>query len=90
MLLNDVVMGKTIKLTTNSPSLTQVRCTDSVDYDFVLHPEFSQPPAGYDAVIGEPGGDLNYDECIGTCKTSSDRLLKHMLIPKTVYNVSRR
>ena len=26
-----------------------------------------QPPPGYDAVIGEPGGDLNYDECIGTC-----------------------
>jgi len=23
-----------------------------------------QPPPGYDAVIGEPGGDLNYDECI--------------------------
>jgi len=45
MLLNDVVMGKTIKLTTNNTSLTQ-------------------PPAGYDAVVGEPGGDLNYDECI--------------------------
>jgi len=45
MLLNDVVMGKTIKLITNTPSLTQ-------------------PPAGYDAVVGEPGGDLNYDECI--------------------------
>lgn len=26
-----------------------------------------QPPAGYDAVIGEPGGDLNYDEAIGRC-----------------------
>jgi hypothetical protein len=34
----------------------------------VLHLESQQPPAGYDAVIGEPGGDLNYDECIGTCK----------------------
>ncbi|KAI0292719.1 hypothetical protein BC826DRAFT_894634, partial [Russula brevipes] len=45
MLLNDVVMGKSIKLVTNNESLTQ-------------------PPAGYDAVIGEPGGDLNYDECI--------------------------
>jgi len=45
MLLNDVVMGKVIKLTTNTPTLTQ-------------------PPAGHDAVIGEPGGDLNYDECI--------------------------
>ncbi|EKM52581.1 uncharacterized protein PHACADRAFT_211824 [Phanerochaete carnosa HHB-10118-sp] len=22
------------------------------------------PPQGYDSVIGEPGGDLNYDECI--------------------------
>ncbi|KAH9975493.1 hypothetical protein BGW80DRAFT_1297337 [Lactifluus volemus] len=46
MLLNDVVMGKAIKLTTTNTTLTQ-------------------PPAGYDAVIGEPGGDLNYDECIG-------------------------
>jgi len=45
MLLNDVVMGKTIKLTTNATSLTQ-------------------PPEGFDAVIGEPGDDLNYDECI--------------------------
>jgi len=45
VLLNDVVMGKTIKLTTNTPNLTE-------------------PPAGYDAVIGEPGGDLNYDESI--------------------------
>jgi hypothetical protein len=24
-----------------------------------------QPPAGYDAVVGEPGYDLNYDESIG-------------------------
>ncbi|KAI0300493.1 hypothetical protein B0F90DRAFT_1951105 [Multifurca ochricompacta] len=45
MLLNDVVMGKTIKLKTTNTSLTK-------------------PPPGYDAVIGEPGGDLNYDECI--------------------------
>ena len=82
MLLNDVVMGKTVKLTTNTPSLTQVRCTDSVDRYFVLHPGSPQPPAGYDAVIGEPGGDLNYDESIGTCKTFGDQLLKHMLMPK--------
>jgi len=45
MLLNDVVMGKVIKLKMGDSSLTQ-------------------PPPGYDAVIGEPGGDLNYDECI--------------------------
>jgi len=45
MLLNDVVMGKTIKLTTSNESLTK-------------------PPAGYDSVVGEPGGDLNYDESI--------------------------
>jgi len=45
MLLNDVVMGRTIKLMQDDESLTQ-------------------PPAGYDAVIGEPGGNLNYDECI--------------------------
>lgn len=24
-----------------------------------------QPPNGYDSVVGEPGGDLNYDESIG-------------------------
>ncbi|KAI0047871.1 hypothetical protein FA95DRAFT_1153694 [Auriscalpium vulgare] len=46
MLLNDVVLGKTKKLTSNYPTLTQ-------------------PPAGFDSVIGEPGGDLNYDESIG-------------------------
>jgi hypothetical protein len=42
----------------------------SVKYLLVLQSEFpkKQPPPGYDAVIGEPGGDLNYDECIGTCK----------------------
>jgi hypothetical protein len=45
MLLNDVVMGKTTKLTTTDESLTK-------------------PPGGHDSVIGEPGGDLNYDESI--------------------------
>jgi len=45
MLLNTVVMGRTIKLTTNNEDLVK-------------------PPAGYDAVVGEPGGDLNYDESI--------------------------
>ena len=25
-----------------------------------------QPPAGFDSVVGEPGGDLAYDEAIGT------------------------
>jgi len=45
MLLNDVVMGKTVKLTTTDESLTK-------------------PPGGHDSVIGEPGGDLNYDESI--------------------------
>jgi hypothetical protein len=68
MLLNDVVVGKMIKLTTTDTSLTQVRCTDSVNCFLVLHSKSRQPPAGFDAVIGEPGGDLNYDECIGTCK----------------------
>lgn len=24
-----------------------------------------QPPTGYDSIIGEPGGDLNYDEAVG-------------------------
>jgi len=24
----------------------------------------TSPPAGYDSVVGEPGGDLNYDESI--------------------------
>ncbi|KAI0002452.1 hypothetical protein BJV74DRAFT_765325, partial [Russula compacta] len=54
MLLNDVVIGKTVKLTKTDQSLTQ-------------------PPAGFDAVIGEPGRDLNYDECIGTCKNEAIR-----------------
>ncbi|KZT66593.1 hypothetical protein DAEQUDRAFT_674722, partial [Daedalea quercina L-15889] len=25
----------------------------------------TEPPAGYDSVVGEPGGDLNYDEAVG-------------------------
>ncbi|KAI0794920.1 hypothetical protein C8Q75DRAFT_748043 [Abortiporus biennis] len=45
ILLNDVVVGKTKKLTVSDPSLIE-------------------PPAGFDSVTGEPGGDLNYDECI--------------------------
>lgn len=45
MLLNDVVMGKTIKLTADNPNL-------------------KEPPQGYDSVVGEPGGSLNYDESI--------------------------
>ncbi|KIP09426.1 hypothetical protein PHLGIDRAFT_48888, partial [Phlebiopsis gigantea 11061_1 CR5-6] len=46
ILLTEVVMGRTIKLT-------------------VDHPNMKEPPAGYDAVVGEPGGILNYDESIG-------------------------
>ncbi|PSR79830.1 hypothetical protein PHLCEN_2v6876 [Hermanssonia centrifuga] len=46
MLLNDVVLGKTVKLKVSDPTL-------------------NQPPNGYNSVIGEPGGDLNYDESIG-------------------------
>ncbi|KAH9967395.1 hypothetical protein BC827DRAFT_588739 [Russula dissimulans] len=45
MLINDVVVGRAIKLTITDTSLTQA-------------------PSGFDAVIGEPGGDLNYDECV--------------------------
>ncbi|KAI0317115.1 ADP-ribosylation [Amylostereum chailletii] len=45
LLLNDVVLGKTVKLTTGNPTLTE-------------------PPQDCDSVIGEPGGDLNYDESI--------------------------
>jgi len=45
MLLNDVVMGRVIKLTRTNTSLRR-------------------PPPGFDAVIGEPGEDLNYDECV--------------------------
>ncbi|THH31281.1 hypothetical protein EUX98_g2930 [Antrodiella citrinella] len=45
ILLNYVVMGKTIKMTSNQSDL-------------------KEPPTGYDSVVGEPGGDLNYDESI--------------------------
>ena len=65
MLLNDVVMGRVIKLTRTSTRLTKVRCPDSVKC-FLYKPPRAQPPFGFDAVIGEPGGDLNYDECVGT------------------------
>lgn len=53
----------------NDTSLSKVRCTDSANCYLVLRSELRQPPAGYDAVIGELGGDLN--ECIGTHKTAS-------------------
>ncbi|KAI9465774.1 hypothetical protein BJY52DRAFT_1143683 [Lactarius psammicola] len=73
MLLNDVVLGKTVKLTTNDESLTK-------------------PPGGNDSVIGEPGGDLNYDESIGAYRSIQDhqgqRTLLLMLI--AVYSVSVR
>ena len=47
-------------------SLEQVRCPNTMK--FFLYLSFrthAQPPRGFDAVIGEPGGDLNYDECVG-------------------------
>jgi hypothetical protein len=64
MLVNDVVMGKVIKLTWTDTSLSQVRRLISVKC-FLFKPPLAQPPYGFDAVIGEPGGDLNYDECVG-------------------------
>jgi hypothetical protein len=66
MLLNDVVMGRTVKLTWTDTSLTQVRCLMHVKKSLCLTFRTVQAPQGYDAVIGEPGGDLNYDECVGT------------------------
>ncbi|KZT01033.1 ADP-ribosylation [Laetiporus sulphureus 93-53] len=45
MLLNDVVIGKTIKLMQDNEDL-------------------KAPPGDHDSVTGEPGGSLNYDECI--------------------------
>lgn len=58
MLLDDVVMGETIKLTTTDDSLTKVRnktCRNVPQTVF----------GTYTSKIGEPGGDLNYDESIG-------------------------
>jgi hypothetical protein len=65
MLVNDVVMGKVVKLTRTDTSLRRVRCPSSLRCFLSKHP-LAQPPHGFDAVIGEPGGDLNYDECVGT------------------------
>jgi len=45
MILSQVVMGRTVKLTREDQTLRQ-------------------PPSGFDSVVGEPGGDLNYDESI--------------------------
>ncbi len=63
MLLNEVVMGKEKLLTITDQALTEVTSFASQ----ILYPshEHSQAPEGYDSVRGEPGGDLNYDECIG-------------------------
>lgn len=84
MLLNDVVLGKGIKLTTNNESLTQVR--RCLSPGTLLHSEPQQPPSGYDSVIGEPGGNLNYDECIGTRKQLA--VLVAYADAYTVYKVS--
>ncbi|PCH44628.1 ADP-ribosylation [Wolfiporia cocos MD-104 SS10] len=32
--------------------------------EYTDQPNYTEAPAGYDSVIGEPGGDLNYDESI--------------------------
>lgn len=73
MLLNDVVMGKTIKLTTTDENLTEVRtASEFVEMFPGLYLEPTQPPAGYDSVVGEPGGDLNYDEAVGAYRPVRD------------------
>ena len=65
MILSDVVMGKTKKLTVSDPSLTAVCCGPTLRL-YSRDLTSVQPPAGYDSVVGEPGGDLNYDEAVGT------------------------
>ena len=47
-----------------------------------------QPPQGYDAVIGEPGGDLNYDECVGTCRKKTGIICLRALIAAD-YSIQR-
>jgi len=78
MLLSDVVMGMTVKLTWTDTSLRQVRwrCLTPVKKSLCLTFRTAglQPPQGYDAVIGEPGGDLNYDECVGTCRLKQETI----------------
>lgn len=73
MLLNDVIMGKTIKLTVSDVSLIEVSLTFSSSvHKFNDNNVSIQPPQGYDSVVGEPGNDLNYDESISEslCKTA--------------------
>jgi hypothetical protein len=57
-----------------------------------LYSERTQPPGGHDSVIGEPGGDLNYDESIGACRPTRYHQGQWTLIVTvmsiTVYNVS--
>ena len=85
MLLNDVVMGRTVKLTWTDTSLTQVGCLTPVKKSLCLTFRTAglQPPQGYDAVIGEPGGDLNYDECVGTCQLKQETI--YLLVSSDTY-----
>lgn len=78
MLLNEVVMGKPIKLTMDDLSLTQARASPFVRSEFVTIWLFEiQPPAGYDSVVGEPGDVLNYDESIGELYAILVSLITH-------------
>ncbi|KAH9969951.1 hypothetical protein BJV74DRAFT_954173 [Russula compacta] len=52
-----------------SPSLNRAMLINDVVIGraakfFTTMQNLTEPPAGFDSVIGEPGGDLNYDECI--------------------------
>ena len=67
MLLNDVVLGNTVKLYDDDPTLTQVSLLMISKVHGLFWCWTNKPPAGYDSVIGEPGSSLNYDEAIGMC-----------------------
>lgn len=83
MLLNEVIMGKAIKLTQEDQSLTEVSFLFLVStwLQLSLFNFFCiEAPQGYDSVVGEPGGVLNYDESIG--KSVQDGIRCHQLISR--------
>lgn len=79
MLLNEVVMGKAIKLYTDQPSLTEVQILLCAVNEY-RHTDYGQPPTDFDSVIGEPGTILNYDEAIGMHAIYFARL-RHLIRP---------
>ena len=67
MILSEVIMGTVAKMFVGDETLRRVSIEHvRVAPNYVLTMLILKPPEGCDSVVGEPGGDLNYDESVGT------------------------